>query len=223
MCTDFDGRVWPCPDPIRACWTRPRVGPPTGCSSTWRTTVAPPARPAAWEYAAAAVTGGDWHGKARVVRVNDWSRQWTYRAVTALVEGAGEHRDCVMVPKVEGSDQVFALDLLCGQVERALGLAPGGIRIEAQVESARELVAVDAIAAASPRLETLIFGPADFVSSISTPARTPPRRTAGGWRGDAWGRDDRRSVPEDGPRHRREGTGGGSDPSRVASAEEVRA
>jgi citrate lyase subunit beta/citryl-CoA lyase len=114
-----------------------------------------------------ALTDGDWGGRTRVVRVNDWTTQWTYGDVIAVVEGAGEALDCVMLPKVQSADQVVALDLLLTQLEKTLGLEVGRIGIEAQVENARGLVAVDAIAAASRRTETLIFGPADFMASIN--------------------------------------------------------
>jgi citrate lyase subunit beta/citryl-CoA lyase len=53
------------------------------------------------------------------------------------------------------------------QIEKTLGLDVGRIGIEAQIENARGLVNVDAIAAASPRTETIIFGPADFMASIN--------------------------------------------------------
>ncbi|HEV2935942.1 MAG TPA: aldolase/citrate lyase family protein, partial [Streptosporangiaceae bacterium] len=52
-------------------------------------------------------------------------------------------------------------------IEKAVGLPVGRIGIEAQIENAAGLVKVDAIAAASPRLETIIFGPADFMASIN--------------------------------------------------------
>jgi citrate lyase subunit beta/citryl-CoA lyase len=58
------------------------------------------------------------------------------------------------------------LDVLLGQVERAAGLETGRIRIEVQIEDAAGLAAVEAIAAASPRLTSLVFGPADFMASI---------------------------------------------------------
>jgi len=48
----------------------------------------------------------------------------------------------------------------------------GKIGIEAQIENARGLVNVDAIAAASPRTETIIFGPADFMASINMKSLT---------------------------------------------------
>jgi citrate lyase subunit beta/citryl-CoA lyase len=58
------------------------------------------------------------------------------------------------------------LDLLLGQVEREAGRPAGQTGIEAQIEDARGLAAVNAIAAASPRLQALVFGPADFMASV---------------------------------------------------------
>src|SRR6516165_3687481 len=114
-----------------------------------------------------ALNNGDWGGKTRVVRVNDWTTQWTYRDVIEVVEGAGPSLDCIMLPKVADAGQVRALDLLLTQIEKTMGLQVGRIGIEAQIENARGLVNVDEIAAASPRLETIVFGPADFMASIN--------------------------------------------------------
>ena len=129
--------------------------------------VAPLAKEEARANVVAALTEGDWDGKLRVVRVNDLTTKWTYRDVISVVEGAGEHLDCLMLPKVQSPEQVCWLDLLLGQIEQTLGLPAGRIGIEAQIENARGLVAVDAIAAASPRLETIVFGPADFMASLN--------------------------------------------------------
>ena len=65
-----------------------------------------------------------------------------------------------------------ALDMLLTQVEKKSGLPVGHIGIEAQIETARGLINVDEICAASPRLETIIFGPADFAASIEMPVLT---------------------------------------------------
>ncbi len=129
--------------------------------------VAPLAKPEARRTVVAALTEGGWGERVRAVRVNDWSTPWTYRDVVDVVEGAGADLDCLMLPKVTGPEHVAALDLLLTQVERATGLAVGRIGIEAQIEDARGLLAADAIAKASPRLETLIFGPADFMASVA--------------------------------------------------------
>lgn len=114
-----------------------------------------------------ALNQGDWSGKVRAVRVNDLSTQWTYRDVITVVEGAGAKLDCIMLPKVTDAAQIKWLDLLLSQIEKTMGLAPGAIGIEAQIEDATGLVNIDDIAAASPRLESLIFGPADFMASIN--------------------------------------------------------
>ena len=84
-----------------------------------------------------------------------------------MVGGAGASLDCVMLPKVTDDVQVKALDMLLTQIETTVGLDAGRIGIEAQIENAAGLLHVDAIAAASPRLETIVFGPADFMASVS--------------------------------------------------------
>lgn len=134
--------------------------------------VAPLAKEAARANVVAALREGGWGDRIRVVRVNDATTPWAYRDVSEVVEGAGAHLDCLMLPKVTGPEHVTWLDLTLTQIERALGLPIGAIGIEAQIENAPGLVRVDAIAAASPRLETIIFGPADFMASINMPSLT---------------------------------------------------
>jgi citrate lyase subunit beta/citryl-CoA lyase len=134
--------------------------------------VAPLAKPDARKNVVAALNDGDWAGKTRVVRVNDLTTSWTYRDVVEVVEGAGANLDCIMLPKVQGADQIAWLDLTLTQIEKTIGLPLGGIGIEAQIENARGLVNVDAIAGASPRVETIIFGPADFMASINMKSLT---------------------------------------------------
>jgi citrate lyase subunit beta/citryl-CoA lyase len=129
--------------------------------------VAPLAKPDARKNIVAALNDGDWAGKARVVRVNDLTTPWTYRDVIEIVEGAGANLDAIMLPKVQSAPQVCWLDLTLTQIEKAIGLPVGGIGIEAQIENAAGLVNVDEIAGASARLETIIFGPADFMASIN--------------------------------------------------------
>ena len=126
-----------------------------------------------------ALNNGDWGGKTRVVRVNDWTTHWTYRDVITVVEGAGPNLDCVMLPKVQDAGQVRTLDLLLTQIEKTMGLQVGRIGIEAQIENARGLVNVDDIATASPRLETIVFGPADFMASINMKSLVVGEQTPG--------------------------------------------
>ena len=129
--------------------------------------VAPLAKEGARDNIVAALNDGAWSGKTRVVRVNDLTTSWTYRDVITVVEGAGANLDAIMLPKVQSAEQVVWLDLLLGQIEQTMGFEVGRIGIEAQIENAAGLIAVDDIAAASPRVETIIFGPADFMASIN--------------------------------------------------------
>ena len=128
---------------------------------------APLAKPEARKNIVAALNEGGWGDKIRVVRVNDLTTHWTYRDVVEVVEGAGPNLDCIMLPKVQSAAQVQWLDFTLTQIEKTMGFEVGKIGIEAQIENAKGLIEVDAIAQASPRVETIIFGPADFMASIN--------------------------------------------------------
>src|SRR3978361_2267087 len=128
---------------------------------------APLAKPGARKNIVAALNEGGWGNKLRVVRVNDLTTEWTYRDVIEVVEGAGANLDAIMLPKVQSAAQVQWLEFTLTQIERPIGLPGGRIGIEAQIENARGLLAIDEIAQASPRIQTLIFGPADFMASIN--------------------------------------------------------
>ena len=128
--------------------------------------VAPDAKEEARRNVVDALRSGDWSGKVRAVRINGVTTRWAYRDVIQVAEQAGQHLDVIVLPKVSGPPDVTWLDLLLSQVEQEMGYPAGQIGIEAQIEDARGLAAVDAIAAASPRLEALVFGPADFMASV---------------------------------------------------------
>ncbi|HEX5118735.1 MAG TPA: CoA ester lyase [Pseudonocardiaceae bacterium] len=148
--------------------------------------VAPLAKPGARKNIVAALNEGGWGERIRVVRVNDWTTEWTYRDVVEVVEGAGANLDCLMLPKVQTADQVRALDLLLTQVEKTMGYEVGRIGIEAQIENALGLINVDDIAQASPRVETIIFGPADFMASINMKSLVVGEQPPGYDVGDAY-------------------------------------
>jgi len=134
--------------------------------------VAPLEKEAARAKVVEAIRKQDWDDRVLCVRINAWDTEWTYGDVIEVVGNAGERLDEVMLPKVQSAAEVVALDLLLTQVEKNSGLPVGHIGIEAQIETARGLINVDEICAASPRLETIIFGPADFAASIEMPVLT---------------------------------------------------
>jgi citrate lyase subunit beta/citryl-CoA lyase len=113
-----------------------------------------------------------WDDRVLCVRINAWDTEWTYGDVIEVVGNAGPRLDEVMLPKVQSAAEVVALDLLLTQVEKKSGLPVGHVGIEAQIETTRGLINVEEICAASPRLETIIFGPADFAASMEMPVLT---------------------------------------------------
>ncbi len=148
--------------------------------------VAPLAKPDARKNIVAALNEGGYGNKVRTVRVNDFTTEWTYRDVIEVVEGAGTNLDCIMLPKVQNREQVVSLDTLLTQIEKANGLEVGRIGIEAQIENALGLINVDDIAAASPRVEAVIFGPADFMASINMRTLVVGEQPPGYTEGDAY-------------------------------------
>lgn len=132
--------------------------------------VAPLEKEAARGKVIEAVKTQDWGEKVLCVRVNAWDTQWTYGDVIEVVGTSGERLEEIMLPKVQSAAEVVALDLLLTQVEINAGLPHGHIGIEAQIETARGLINVEEICAASPRLETVILGPVDFSASMEMPS-----------------------------------------------------
>ena len=133
---------------------------------------APLEKPAARAKIVEALTTHDWGAKTRVVRINQVTSGWAFDDVAEIVRGAGRSLDCLMVPKVQNPGDVAFVDRALTQLEQSEGLAPGSIGIEAQVEDALGLENAYAIATASPRVETLIFGPADFSAAMQLPSLT---------------------------------------------------
>jgi citrate lyase subunit beta/citryl-CoA lyase len=128
--------------------------------------VAADAKAAARATVAAALSEPGWTGQLRGVRVNDWTTPWTHMDVIDVVSAAGADLDVVVLPKVTDIAHVQALDLLLTQLEQAGGLEVGRIGIDAQIEDARGLTLVDAIAA-HPRVHALVLGPADLMASLN--------------------------------------------------------
>src|SRR3954465_7869494 len=116
-----------------------------------------------------AIKNQDWGETTVCVRVNAWDTEWTYRDVVTVVENAGERLDEIMLPKVENAAQVVALDLLLTQIEKVTG-RQSRVGIEAQIETARGVINVEEICAASDRLETIILGPVDMSASMEMPS-----------------------------------------------------
>src|SRR5437868_434962 len=133
--------------------------------------VAPLEKEAARDKVVKAINDLDWGETVLCVRVNAWDTKWTYRDVIHVVENSSERLDEIMLPKVQSAADVNALDMLLTQIEETTG-RKSRVGIEPQIETARGLINVEEICAASDRLETIVFGPADFAASTEMPVLT---------------------------------------------------
>ena len=111
----------------------------------------------------------DWQDRPTFYRINSLDTPYWYRDVIEVVEEAGEELDLILVPKVERPEDLHTLDTLLQSVEITAGLDPGKVKLEAQIETAKGLTNIDAIASATKRLEALVFGPGDYAASVRMP------------------------------------------------------
>ncbi|MBC2836335.1 L-malyl-CoA/beta-methylmalyl-CoA lyase [Paragemmobacter straminiformis] len=127
--------------------------------------VAPSDKESARANVIAAISGVDWGRKTLSVRINGLDTPWWYRDVVDLLEQAGDRLDMIMIPKVGCAEDLYAVDALVTAVERAKGRKKP-IAFEVIIESAAGISHVEAIAAATPRLQAMSLGAADFAASM---------------------------------------------------------
>ncbi len=127
--------------------------------------VAPDDKAAARRNIIQAIGDVDWGTKTLSVRINGLDSPWWYRDVVDLLEQAGERLDQIMIPKVGCAADLYAVDALVTAVETAMGRGKR-IGFEVIIESAAGITHVAEIAAASPRLQAMSLGAADFAASM---------------------------------------------------------
>ncbi|BAQ69956.1 malyl-CoA lyase [Rhodovulum sulfidophilum] len=107
----------------------------------------------------------DWGRKTLSVRINGLDTPYWYRDVVELLEQASDRLDLIMIPKVGCGADLYAVDALVTAVERATGRSKP-LGFEVIIESAAGIAHVEEIAAASPRLQAMSLGAADFAASM---------------------------------------------------------
>jgi malyl-CoA/(S)-citramalyl-CoA lyase len=127
--------------------------------------VAPDDKPEARKNIIQAIGDIDWGSKHLSVRINGLDTPYWYRDVIDLLENAGPRLDQIMIPKVGCAADVYAVDALVTAVETAKGRTKP-ISLEVIIETAAGIAHVEEIAAASPRLQAMSLGAADFAASM---------------------------------------------------------
>ncbi len=107
----------------------------------------------------------DWGAKTLSVRINGLDSGFWYRDVIDLLEQAGDRLDMIMIPKAGNAKDIYAVDALVSSVEQARARGRR-IAFEAIIETAPGFAHVEEIAAASPRMQALSLGAADFAASM---------------------------------------------------------
>lgn len=96
-------------------------------------------------------------------RVNALDSPWVLDDLTTLVTEIGHKLDVIMVPKVQGAEDIHYVDRLLAQLEARAGLTRP-ILIHAILETARGVANVEEICGASPRMQGISLGPADLAA-----------------------------------------------------------
>ena len=96
-------------------------------------------------------------------RVNALDSPWVLDDLTTLVTEIGDKLDVIMVPKVQGAEDIHYVDRLLAQLEAKAGL-DRPILVHAILETARGMVNIEEICGASPRMQGLSLGPADLAA-----------------------------------------------------------
>ena len=107
----------------------------------------------------------DWGTKTLSVRINGLDTPFWYRDVVDLLENAADRLDQIMIPKVGNAADIYAVDALVSSIEAAKGRKKR-ISLEVIIETAAGIAHVEEIAAASPRLQAMSLGAADFAASM---------------------------------------------------------
>lgn len=97
-------------------------------------------------------------------RVNALDSPWALDDIIAAVTEVGDALDVIMIPKVEGAEDIHYVDRLLAQLEARAGLTRP-IQVHAILETARGVANVEEICGASPRMEGLSLGPADLAAN----------------------------------------------------------
>lgn len=127
--------------------------------------VAPDDKARARANVVAALRSTDWGTKWVSVRINGLDTPWWYRDVIDIVEQSGPRLNQIMIPKVGRAADVYAVDALVTAAEKAAGRTTP-LALEIIIETAAGITNVAEIAGASPRLQAMSLGAADFAASM---------------------------------------------------------
>ena len=126
-------------------------------------------------------------------RTNSLDSPWGLDDITEVVTEIGDKLDVIMIPKVEGPEDIHYVDRLLAQLEAKAGLKKP-LLVHAILETARGVANVEEICGASPRMQGLSLGPADLAAN-----RRMKTTRVGGGHPDYLVRDDPQAGEDGAP------------------------
>lgn len=107
----------------------------------------------------------DWGNKFLSIRINRPGERFAYRDIVEIIPFCSDKLNSIVIPKVSSPADIHFVEKLLTSLEDEYSLK-NRLLLEPSIEDALGLENVSQIAAASDRNITLVFGIADFSSSI---------------------------------------------------------
>ena len=127
--------------------------------------VAPPSKVEARHNISKAISDIDWADKTLSVRINGLDTEYWVDDILSLVDNSIERLDCIMIPKVGNSSDIYTVDALITALEKKNNRKKS-LKFEIIIETAAGIENINEIALASDRLEAMSFGVADYAASM---------------------------------------------------------
>ena len=127
--------------------------------------VAPSSKAEARQNISEAIRNIDWDDKTLSVRINGLDTEYWVDDILSLVDNSIERLDCIMIPKVGNSSDIYTVDALVTALEKKNNRKKS-LKFEIIIETAAGIENINEIALASERLEAMSFGVADYAASM---------------------------------------------------------
>jgi malyl-CoA/(S)-citramalyl-CoA lyase len=127
--------------------------------------VAPDDKDAARANVIAATHDVDWGNKHLAIRINGLDTDHWVTDLVEIMAKASERLDQIMIPMAGCGEDIYAVDAAVTALENTYGRKKR-VSFEAIIETAAGIAHVEDIAAASPRMQAISLGYADFAASM---------------------------------------------------------
>ncbi|BFM16929.1 CoA ester lyase [Maricurvus nonylphenolicus] len=123
--------------------------------------VAPQKKPEARKNVIKAFNEMEWGGTVRCFRMNGIDSFWAIQDLTEVVAAAGHNIDTLVIPKVKYARDIHFVETMLELIEQENNI-PHKIGFEILIEEVEGIHNINEIAAASDRIESLMFGVGDY-------------------------------------------------------------